>query len=219
MSPNFTKLKDIRGDRVPKGNRAEAIAEFLQDKQWANREMTPMRERETIIDEDLPIDTGPVESEELRNVIGKLKNHKAAGPDRTTSEMFKQLDQGNLETMGRILTSIWGEAKLQEFMTHANIASIFKKGDIEQLDNYRPISLLNIMYKICAAIIQKRLAKGTRLQKTQYGFRANRSTSQALYIARRLLENGESGLENIVLVLLDWEKRLIAFPSLNLCKH
>ena len=29
---------------------------------------------------------------------------------------------------------------------------------------------------------------------------------QALYIARRVLEYGESGNENIVLTLLDWEK-------------
>ena len=64
------------------------------------------------------------------------------------------------------------------------------------------------MYKIFAARVQKQLAEklDKHLQKTQYGFRANRSTADALYLIRRIMEYGEKTTNPLMLVLLDWEK-------------
>jgi hypothetical protein len=60
----------------------------------------------------------------------------------------------------------------------ARVTLIHKKGKTDQYENYRPISLLNTLYQIFAALIQKRLAKGTDKLQTQYGFRKDRSTSK-----------------------------------------
>ena len=85
---------------------------------------------------------------------------------------------------------------------------IYKKGDTNLCENYRPISLLNTIYKIVAAAIQRRLEKGIEqhLQKTQYGFRKRRGTADALYNIRRIITAGESTQTNTFLLLLDWEK-------------
>ena len=90
----------------------------------------------------------------------------------------------------------------------ANVASIFKKGDTKKLENYRPISLLTTFYKIIASGTQVRLAAGLDhiVQPTQYGFRANRSTSQALYLARRAQDLAEQSGIHLNMALLDWEK-------------
>ena len=53
------------------------------------------------------------------------------------------------------------------------------------------------------------------MHKTQYGFRPHRSTSQALFLARRLVDLGERQGTNTTLVLLDWEK---AFDRINQSK-
>ena len=46
-----------------------------------------------------------------------------------------------------------------EEMLKARVVLIFKKGDTNKFENYRPISLLNTLYKILAVIIQRRIAQ------------------------------------------------------------
>ena len=73
------------------------------------------------------------------------------------------------------------------------MVSLYKKGNPDLQENYRPISLLNTYYKILAACLQNRLAEAldSKLMKTQYGFRGNRSTIDAIFITRRLQEYAE----------------------------
>ena len=44
---------------------------------------------------------------------------------------------------------------IDEEAQQARIVSIYKKGNTSDLANYRPISLLNTMYKLLAAIVQQ----------------------------------------------------------------
>ena len=82
---------------------------------------------------------------------------------------------------------------------------LFKKGDTNKLKNYRPIALLNNVYKIYAALIQKRMAKmlGPVLQCEQFGLRRCESTSDAIHCIRRAMEYGEHAWNRDILLLLD----------------
>ena len=93
-------------------------------------------------------------------------------------------------------------------MNQADLAVIYKKGKTEQPENYRPIALLIIGYKLMASMIQKRLPEAVddRIDPAQFGFRKGKSTSQPIHIYRRVQEiHEEAGLE-LVTILLDWEK-------------
>ena len=76
--------------------------------------------------------------------------------------------------------------------------------------------LLNTIYKIFASILQKRISDklDRHLQKTQYGFRKKRGTSDAVHYIRRVVDRGERTRmkTKTLLVLLDWEK---AFDKVN----
>lgn len=91
----------------------------------------------------------------------------------------------------------WANAIFPEHVEEAEVVTIYKKGNPTDFENYKPISLLQILYKIYASIIQKRLAKSREphLTKCQFGFRAIKSTQQPLLITRRVQEkarqNGE----------------------------
>ena len=54
------------------------------------------------------------------------------------------------------------------------------------------------------------------LSKTQYGFRQKRSTSQPIFIARRLLDISERQGTNLTLVLLDWKQAFDKIDQLKL---
>ena len=66
----------------------------------------------------------------------------------------------------------------------AKVIPIFKKGDKNEISNYRPISLLSIFNKLLEKVVYKRLynflIKNNILYKYQFGFRKNHSTSMAL---------------------------------------
>ena len=69
-------------------------------------------------------------------------------------------------------------------LKEAKVVPIFKKGDKDNLINYRPISILPYFAKYFEKVMYERLssyiAKADILQKTQYGFQQNRSTYMAL---------------------------------------
>ena len=75
------------------------------------------------------------------------------------------------------------------------VSPIYKKGDPQLLDNYRPISTLPIFSKIFEKLIYTRIydflvAKNVLYEK-QFGFRRNHSTSHAInysikYIADKI---------------------------------
>merc|ERR1712107_353341 len=123
-------------------------------------------------------------------------------------EMYKILDKENRALILREINSWYTSDCLPTELKKAKVVSIFKKGETQNIANYRPISLLNSLYKIYASLLKNRLASEmeNHLHKTQYGFRPKRSTVQALYIARRLQEIADHGGNSLAMVFLDWEE-------------
>ena len=110
--------------------------------------------------------------------------------------------------MANLLNTWWREEDIPAEILQARVVLIFKKGDTGKYANYRPISLLSAVYKIYAGIIQKRLANtlDKYLTKTQFGFRKDKSTGDAIQIIRRTTEHGTGTCNKMHMVLLDWEK-------------
>ena len=155
-----------------------------------------------------PIEVGSITVEEVQETVKTLKTNKAPGPDGMVTELYKHLDEDNIKNLAQILNQMWTEEKVTTDFTQADVVSIYKKGNAELPQNYRPISLLNTSYKILTKIYQTRLSNAIdrQLHDTQFGFRKGRSTSEALFCVRRLQDLGEAGLENIIPIFLDWEK-------------
>ena len=91
-----------------------------------------------------------------------------------------------------------------------------KKGDPVSCENYRPISFISAGYKLFAVALLNRLKDAgaeSRLSSTQFGFRSQRGSSDAIFIARRLLEDAWSRKDgSLILMALAWAK---AFDSIS----
>ena len=210
-NPLPISLRNEAGEKITLRNRANAAADFLATKIWGSTApgyVVDERGDEQIIKHNLGIGTNDITMTELMGAIRKLKRGKTPGPDCVPLEVFKEMEEDQLNVVLETLNVWWRTETIPDEATKARVVLIFKKGDKTDLGNYRPISLLNTIYKLFASIIQKCLADKLDmfLQKTQYGFRRKRGTADALHYIRRIVDKGEMTQSKTLLVLLDWEK-------------
>ena len=79
----------------------------------------------------------------------------------------------------------------------ASVIPVYKSGNHSSVSNYRPISLLSVFNKLLEKLMSKRitvyLEKYNILNENQFGFRNNRSTTQAILMIadkiQRAIEN------------------------------
>ena len=96
------------------------------------------------------------------------------------------------------------------------ITPIYKKGNAELLENYRPVSTLPIFGKIFEKIIFSRLhsfltAKGI-LHEQQFGFRSGHSTSHALHSTVNVIKSATNNNKHVLGIFIDLSK---AFDTLD----
>ena len=165
----------------------EAFRDHLQNKQWAsptipNRTATERRSREALYPTlgDEPLFT----LAELSDAMAQLKKRKASGPDGIPNELWLLLDDHNANLLLDLYNHSWEHGTIPQEWAEAIVVSIYKgKGDDTDPSNYRPIALLNTVYKIYATMLQRRLAGKieSRLRPTQYGFRAGQRKRASRY--------------------------------------
>ena len=167
------------------------VQPYYEQKHWA---IEP-EEREDISEEpilptNMEVETGEITPKELDDAIRTLKNNKAPGPDDIPAELFKWLDEQSRNIISDILNECWRKETLIKDMNDARLAIIYKKRGTDLPQIYRPIALLNVIYKLLASIIQTRTSSkmDAALDENQYGFRKGKSTAQPLFILRRTQE-------------------------------
>ena len=148
------------------------------------------------------------ETRELNECLQRLKRDKSPGPDSITTDFVKDLNEANRSQLLDMVNSWWVQGRLHKTMEEARVAALYKKGDPENLENYRPLSLLDTFFKVMAAMMKARIEQHVEQQlgNTQFGFRRGKGTTQAIYVARRVQEFMERGGLDAQFVFLDWEK-------------
>ena len=88
------------------------------------------------------------------------------------------------------------------------IVIMHKKGNIANLNNYRPISLLPHLYKLFTKIITRRLEfkLDSYQPPEQAGFRAGYGTNDHLQVIKTLIEKSVEYNKPLVMVFVDYEK-------------
>ena len=90
---------------------------------------------------------------------------------------------------------------------------IFKnKGDVQSCSNYRGIKLISHTMKLWERIVEKRLRSDLKFSNQQYGFMPGKSTTDALFALKVLMEKYREGQKELHCVFVDLEKAYDKVP-------
>ena len=102
-------------------------------------------------------------------------------------------------------------------LKNARVVPIFKCGNREMTDNYRPISLLNTLSKVLEKAIAIQLVhhfeSNNLLYKHQYGFQRQKNTKHNLILVTNLIYKALNNGEYCVGIFLDLRK------AFDVCSH
>ena len=95
--------------------------------------------------EDMP----DITVEEVKAAVAEMKNRKSPGEDGVPIEAIKLGGDSLLGAITALFNQCLQWEEVPEAWENAVITLLHKKGDITKLENYRPISLLSTLYKLC----------------------------------------------------------------------
>ncbi len=152
---------------------------------------------------------GEISVSELSKSLKSLNTGKAPGPDGLTVEFFVKFWSLLSSPLCQVIKQCFSDGALCSSMQSSVTRLIFKKrGDIKDLKNWRPISLLNVDYKICSKAITLRLSKvfDSIVDPDQTCSVPGRSIASNIVTLRDTLDYIDHTDESGILISLDQEK-------------
>ena len=138
--------------------------------------------------------------DDIKRIIFKLDPNKAHGHDMI-SIMLKMSDHAIIKPLFKLFKNCLKCGIFPDDWKKGNIVPIFKKGDNQNIENYRPVSLLPICSKIFESIIYDNILKyfldNNLISPKQSGFRPGDSSciNQLLSITHDIFTSFDNGLE------------------------
>lgn len=149
-----------------------------------------------------------------------LNPSKACGPDQIPSKVLKQCADILAAPLTCIFQYSLETGELPADWLTANISSVFKKGDRNRAENYRPVSLTSVACKLMEHIIchhmREHLEKHDILTNKNHGFRSGFSCeTQLLTTLNDLKKSNDAGVQSDI-IILDFSKAFDTVPHSKL---
>lgn len=198
---------------------ADAFADYFQE---IYRSANPKPARPEISPHTVEEDNREEENleitiEEINKAISNLKKEKTPGEDGITNELIKQGSFNLAKHICTLFNQILEENKIPPEWETSKIILLHKKGKKDQMENYRPISILPNMYKLFTKILQQKIEQkiNNDQPEEQAGFRPSYSTNDHLQTINQIIEKCQEYNINLYLGFIDYSK---AFDSIE-TKH
>ena len=158
----------------------------------------------------------PVTVYEILDIVHNLPSKRSSGYDDIDNILLKNIIPYIVDPLFHIFNLSISQGQVPDVMKISKIVPIFKKGNREELNNYRPISLLPNISKILEKIIYSRvidfLNRNDILSKYQFGFRKKHSTAHAILSFTEKVSRAIDKFQHTAGIFLDLSK---AFDMIN----
>lgn len=209
---NFTHIKQVKN----KEGRVLVDDNEIKER-WKEYFKTLLNEENPRagMDEGEPNDrrTTAISREEVKQALRGMNDGKATGPDNIPVEVWKSLEEEGIGWLCWLLNKIYEKEKIPDAWRCSDVVQIYKeKGDIQDCKNYRGIKLMSHTMKLYERIIERRVRGETLVGDEQFGFMPGRSTTDAIFALRQLLEKYGEKQRELHLIFIDLEKAYDRVP-------
>ncbi|KAK3566596.1 hypothetical protein QTP86_001080 [Hemibagrus guttatus] len=154
-----------------------------------------------------------IRKDEVRKALKRMKSGKAVGPDNIPVEVWKCLGEAAVEFLTSLFNRVLESERMPEEWRRSVLVPIFKnKGDVQSCSNYRGIKLMSHTMKLWERVVEARLRKVVEICEQQYGFMPRKSTTDAIFALRILMEKYRDGQRELHCVFVDLEKAYDRVP-------
>ncbi|KAK3536119.1 hypothetical protein QTP70_029528, partial [Hemibagrus guttatus] len=154
-----------------------------------------------------------IRKDEVRKALKRMKSGKAVGPDDIPVEVWKCLGEAAVEFLTSLFNRVLESERMPEEWRRSVLVPIFKnKGDVQSCSNYRGIKLMSHTMKLWERVVEARLRKVVEICEQQYGFMPRKSTTDAIFALRILMEKYRDGQRELHCVFVDLEKAYDRVP-------
>ena len=165
-------------------------------------------------DHDINTNDGILDNEfttaELRTAVFSQSNNKSPGIDNIPSEIIKASFTFISPFLLNLYNKMYNCGEYPNSWGESIIFPIFKKGDVNDAQNYRGITLINILAKIYSQLLLNRLTKWTEEYDTitnkQFGFQKGKSTTDCVFLLHSIISKVLNSGEKLYGVFIDYEK-------------
>lgn len=208
-------LKDIyRRLNLFNPNRKNYSNEFLNTHEKLNKllahnyQNTNVYRKPNYVAHNFNNDTIP--SQIIKEIIHKNKN-TAPGCNNISNQILKMLSDDQIEILTQLLQKMWNSQSFPNSWKFIRAVAINKPGkDTNQIENYRIISLLNVIYKVfnkyLKLMINKKISKDKLLPDNVFGFRDGIGVNEFAVNMITSIEQNNQNNYTTVAISIDIEK-------------
>ena len=157
--------------------------------------------------------------EEILKAICNLKSNKSCSEDGIINEIFTKGKAILIPCLRKLFNSLFMSGYFPEMWTKACIVPIFKKGDANNANNYKGISLVSCFGKLFTGVLNNRILKWEKqynvLTDAQFGFRNGLSTVDDIFVLQTLINKTLSKKNRLYCCFVDFQN---AFDYVDRCK-
>ena len=162
----------------------------------------------------------PISRLEIKTAISNLSTNKSSGIDNIVNEYFKHAAEILLEPLHTLFNKILNSGSFPTQWATGVVVPIHKKGDFDDPNNYRGITLISCFAKLFTSVLNKRLETWSKendnSSDAQFGFKANHSTIDAVFILKFLIDQQLQTKKKLYCAFIDLKKAFDSVSRLSL---
>ena len=147
---------------------------------------------------------------EFDSTIKQLKNNKSAGSDNILNEFITNSSNEVKSLILRIFNILLKLEYFPEIWTTGLITPVYKRGDKNDTNHYRGITILSLLSKFFTRILTNRIVsfieERNMFTESQFGFRKSRSTTDCIFIIKGLIDLMFSQGKKLYVCFIDYTK-------------